>query len=343
MPPAVTYWTGIWDPTREALSKEVAALRATLSPRSPVVSFSRGQRTRLSPRGGVVRLSSNRWLLLRALAAAIEPMGRVTHVLGEFGPWHLLRAVGRRPVICTVAIDGPGIEKRLYDKVSVFAAETDSLARALIQAGVAPERVRVIYPGVDLRRFQPAPLPSAPPLRLLFASTPANPAEFDARGIPLLIEAARQCPDVQVTLLWRQWGDLRSAARAFASLRLPSNVDVVHRDVENMTDVYNAAHATVCLYAKGFGKSCPQSIIESLACGRPVLITGSCGVAAVVEGSGAGVVVEPSVDEVIRGIRQLAGSIGQYGEAARAAAVKHFDVDVFCGRYRDLYRELAEA
>jgi glycosyltransferase involved in cell wall biosynthesis len=342
VPAAVTYWTGIWDPRREALSKEVHALRTALSPGSPVVSFSKGQRTALSPRDGVVRLSSNRWLLLRALAAAIEPLGRVTHVVGELGPWHLLRAVGRRPILCTVAIESPALDARMYDKVSLFIAETDTLAAALTRAGIAPERVRVVYPGVDLRRFQPSPLPPARPFRMLFASTPADPAEIPTRGIPLLVEAARRCPDVHVTLLWRQWGDLQAGMRALASLHLPPNVEVAHRDVHDMSSVYQAAHATVCLYARGFGKSCPQSVIESLACGRPALVADGSGLATVIDQSGAGVVVEASVEGVMRGMRQLGDSISRYGEAARAAALTHFNVDVFCARYRDLYDELSQ-
>ena len=340
MPAAVTYWTGIWDPGREALSKEVHALRAALSPRSPVVSFSKGQRTALSPRDGVVRLSSDRWLLLRALAAAIEPLGRVTHVVGELGPWHLLRAVGRRPILCTVAIDSPALDARMYDKVSLFVAQTDSLAAALMKAGIAADRVRVVHPGVDLRRFQPAPLPPMRPLRMLFASTPANPAEIAGRGIPLLVEAARRCPDVHVTLLWRQWGDLQAGMRALEDLRLPPNVEVTHQDVTDMVGMYHATHATVCLYARGFGKSCPQSVIEGLACGRPALVADSSGIASVIDESGAGVVVEASVESVVRGMRQLGDSIARYGEAARTAALTHFDVETFCARYRELYAQL---
>ena len=45
---------------------------------------------------------------------------------------------------------------------------------------------------------------------------------------------------------------------------------------------------------------------------------------------------------IVRGMRQLGDSISRYGEAARAAALSHFDVDVFCARYKDLYDELSQ-
>ena len=135
MPPRVTYWTGVWNPEREALSKEVAALRSGIRPRPPVVSFSPGQRTVLQAAGGVIQLSSRRWVLLRILAALLERRGDVSHVFGSINDWHLLRAVGRRPVLFTAALPGRGPSVTLWSRVSVFVAETSALARDLIDAG----------------------------------------------------------------------------------------------------------------------------------------------------------------------------------------------------------------
>ena len=62
MPARVTYWTGIWDPTREAISKEVQTLRRAVQPAAPVVSLSAGQKSSISPRERVVRLAGARWM-----------------------------------------------------------------------------------------------------------------------------------------------------------------------------------------------------------------------------------------------------------------------------------------
>ena len=120
MPPQVTYWTGVWEPGREALSNEVQVLRELHGRRSPVVSFSCGQRSTVSLRDRVIRLSNTRWAMLRAVAAAIEPRGAVTHVFGAIDEWHLLRAVGRRPVVFTVALPGRAIDPAQSRNVSVF-------------------------------------------------------------------------------------------------------------------------------------------------------------------------------------------------------------------------------
>src|SRR5437868_5220046 len=116
MPPRVTYWTGIWEPHREAISSEVQALRSALQPGAPVVSFSAGQRTSHRVRDRVVRLSGRRWLLLRGVATVLERRGDISHAFGSLADWHLLRSIGRRPVLFTVVADGPAPDQSLRDK-----------------------------------------------------------------------------------------------------------------------------------------------------------------------------------------------------------------------------------
>lgn len=340
VPPRVTYWTGIWDPTREALSGQVDTLRHLGGSRAPVVSFSPGQRSALCPSDGVVRLSGSQWPLLRALGACVERAGDVTHVFGPMNAWHLLRAVGRRPVVFTVAIPGPALDAAMFGKVTVFVAETEVLARALRDAGVAANRIRVIGPGVDLARFTPGPSPEGR-FRVLFASTPASVSELAARGIPLLIEAARLCPEIDVILLWRQWGDLDKAKQALAALRPPPNVIIDHRDADDIASVYLQAHATVWLAEAGTGKSCPNSVIEGLACGRPAIVSTSCGIGDLVCRSGAGLTPDRTPTAVVQAIRSLTTGAEGWRARARALAEREFGLSAFCDSYRSLYCQLA--
>jgi glycosyltransferase involved in cell wall biosynthesis len=343
MPPSVTYWTGVWQPGREALSNEVQALR-DLNPRpSPVVSFSDGQRTTVSLAHRVVRLSSARWLTLRLLAAAVEPRGDVTHVFGAVDEWHLLRAVGRRPVLFTVALPGASLDRRLSGKVSMFAAETESLAATLVDAGISPAFVSVVYPGVDLGEFVPRPVPSGGRFRILFASSPADPREFARRGIPFLVDLARRRPDVEIALLWRSWGSRHAAQHALSALSLPDNVTIESRAGRPMADVYASAHATICCYEAGFGKSCPNSLVESLACGRPVLVTDTCGLATAVQKGAAGVVFDRSLDAADEAIDELQNQYKLYSTRARRLAVERFDLRTFRSRYAGFYQQLSGA
>lgn len=338
--PRVTYWTGVWDPRREALSKEVEAIRAAHRPEARVVSFSRGQRSVLGMRHGVVQLSGKRVAALRLLASFLERRTDVNHVFGAAGDWHFLRCLGRRPLLFTVALPGVPAVPALLDKVTIFAAESHTLSAALIAAGAPPERVRVVYPGVDLDRYAPSLLPQTPPFRVLFASTPSDPSEIEARGIGLLVGAARAMPDVEFVVLWRPWGDRRAAEMALQSLDPPRNVAIEWRPVDHMADEYQRVHATVCCFADGFGKSCPNSIVEGLACGRPALIADTVGIAPLIEDSSAGVMVPRTVEGLVRGVERLRSQLVPASIAARTLAERAFGMPQFLRNYEHLYAAL---
>lgn len=334
-----TFWTGVWDPAREATSKEVTLLRNALAPRSPIVSFASDQQSSLLYRDRVVRLSGKRWLTYRAIAAALERQGRVTHVFGEMSAWHPLRSLGRRPILFTVAIPGAIADPNLLDKVTLFAAETKRLASELVAAGASCDRVRVIHPGVPIDHYTPVPLPSGR-FTLLFASSPKRLEELEPRGVPLLVDLARLVPDVDIVLLWRRWGDLPAARRALAALDPPQNLHVHWADLPDPRRAYWDAHAVVCCFAEGHGKSCPNSLIEAMACGRPVLVTRSCGLADEIGALGGGVVSDRSADALAAGVLHLRADIARAGADARRVAVAHFDARTFCHRYQQVYEEL---
>ena len=342
MPPRVTYWTGTWDPTREAISKEVQTLRRAVQPAAPVVSLASGQRSSIWPRDRVVRLAGARWLAFRGTAALLEPLGAVTHVFGGMNAWHLLRALGRRPIIFTVALPGPVLEPALYDKVTVFVAESECLADDLRRAGIGSDRVRVIYPGVDLEEYRPVTRATRDRFQVLFASAPSDVGEFQARGIPLLVEVARLCPEIDVTLLWRAWGDQQAARRAFANLNPPQNIRIDMRRGRDMAAVYQEADAVACLYEPGFGKSCPNSIVEALACGVPALVSATCGIAGLVVSDGAGIATTSHPADVAEAVRTLRREHTRFSAAARRLAERHFDIRQFVDAYARLYQSIVE-
>ena len=339
VPPRVTYWTGIWSPAREAISAEVELLRRHQRRRSIVVSISAGQRTTWWPADGVFRLAGSRQSLVRALGIALEPLGDVSHVLGSPNSWHLLRAVGRRPTILTVVLPGP-VNPADYEKVAVIAVESELLQNQLLAAGVPARKVRLIYPGVDLHHFRSGPAPDHR-FTVLFASTPASPSEFDDRGISLMVETARRYPDVCFLVPWRRWGNATNTQEALSRLKPPSNFQVEHGDLADMAQAYGRVHAVICLFAPDFGKSCPNSVIEGLACGRPAILSRSCGIAGAVARHAAGIAVDRHAEAVGEGIERVRSDYERFSVNARALAEQHFDVKRFLGAYRDLYTEVS--
>ena len=338
VPADVTYWTGIWRPGTEALSNEVQAVRLALAPRAAVVSFSAGQRSHIDWRNRALCLSARRWITLRVLARVVEPLGGVTHAWGALSDWHFMRSLGRRPMVFTVAFGGQAHAAAHYDAVRLFAIEAVALADPLLKAGIAPSRIRLVYPGVDLAEFTPGVAPESR-FQVLFASAPARPDEFARRGIPLLVETARACPDIDVVLLWREWGDTTAAQRALAALSPPPNVRMVSRGQRTMAEVYRSVHAVACIYADGFGKATPNSIVEGLASGRPAIVARSCGIADLVAAAGAGYAIDPTVDSAQAAVRALQHDWLGHSARARALATQHFRLDQFVSAYRRAYAE----
>ena len=272
--------------------------------------------------------------MFRTLAALIERRGDVTHAFGALDNWHFLTTLGRRPLVYTAVVPSAGPDLDLWRRISTIVVESDRDARSVIHAGVAPSRVRLVYPGIDLNRFVPSPPPTGR-FRLLFASSPASVSEFEPRGIHLLVELARRHRDVDVVVLWRRWGNEHEAMHALRALRPPGNFSIEYLGDREMPDVYARAHAVVCLFGDGFGKSCPNSIVEALACGRPVLVSETCGLAGLVEQSGAGLTTSRAVSDVSTRLTELRDRYRNFN--ARDTATAHFDVRRFREAYDAIY------
>jgi hypothetical protein len=190
MPPAVTYWTGTWDPAKEAISKEVNTLRAGPRAHAPVIAFSPANRNRVLARHRVVTLSSRSWLALRAIAAIVEPKGEITHIFGGVPSWHLFRSLGRRPILLTAVESRYRVSRLPNSGIVRVALETEADLEEWLATGFHRKQIEIIYPGIDVDWYRPAPVVAERPT-FLFASTPSDPDDFEARGVSLLVELAR--------------------------------------------------------------------------------------------------------------------------------------------------------
>jgi glycosyltransferase involved in cell wall biosynthesis len=337
MPARVTYWTGMWDPSREAISKEVNALRVGDRARAPVVSISPGQRAQLFARSRVLTLPVKLWPVLRAVAAIVEPLGDVSHVFGGQFSWHQIRALGRRPIILTAVVPRSGTERLPATTLAQVVVESEAAIDEWIEAGIPCNRIQVVYPGVDLEWYAPRARPPKPRPSLIFASTPADPAELEPRGIELLVQLARHRRDIDVIVPWRSWGDVDAARRAVTALGPPDNFVVSFGDRADMRALYAQALATIACFAPGAGKTCPNFIVEGLACGRPAIVTPGVGLAREIARHQAGIVADRSVPALSAAVDALREGWPVLADRARALAERHFTVSGFRAGYDALY------
>jgi glycosyltransferase involved in cell wall biosynthesis len=219
--------------------------------------------------------------------------------------------------------------------------EADVLIDEWVERGVPRAAITVVHPGIDLEQYAFAPPPrQTERVRFLFASSPSEPSEIEARGIPLLIEFARARPDIEIVVPWRPWGDVERMTAVMDALRPPANFHVRVEHSVDMRRYFAEAHATVVCFRAGAGKALPNFALEGLAAGRPCLATRESGLARLLDTCGAGLVCDRNVAGLSAAVDELRASLDERSARARQLAETQFDLQTFLRAYEGIYRSV---
>ncbi len=335
MPPRIAYWTSAFEAGTEAVASEVALLRQRF-PASVAWGLSHRHWALFSWKQGFC-LNPRLHLLFRAVVRMLEPAFQLNHVFGSVGDWFYLQGKRRRPTVLTLATLGPPVAPGLLERVEHFVVEHPGGRDYLAGLGIDSRKVRLIFPPVDLTRFSPRS-PPAGPFTVLFASSPEKESWLAARGVPLLLEAASLRPKIRFRLLWRPWGDSLPRVQNWLAERRLSNVELVVGYARDMPLEYRQAHVTVAPFTDAErSKPAPNSLVESLACGRPVLVTEKVGLAELVREERAGLVSEPTGVALADHLDRLQSDWEGYSRRARRLAERWFSQEKFLESYARLY------
>jgi len=176
------------------------------------------------------------------------------------------------------------LEKRLFADPGlrrVIANSRQVKAEISRHYGVDPERIRVIYNGLDRHRFQPLEDTALKALRQRLGAPPAAGlvlfvgSGFKRKGLTYLIEAFGSLKDRQSVLWVVGKGDAAPYRRLAERLGCTGRVKFWGPQ-EEVASFYQAATvlALPTLY-----DPCSNVVLESLACGTPVVTTAANGAA----------------------------------------------------------------
>lgn len=271
-----------------------------------------------------------RWLELRRAAAG--PLERLGITLN---PYHRY--------VCSA-------EKRLFEHPRLRAVVCNSrMVRDEIQSAfrVAPEKLHVIYNGVDLAHFHPqhrealrgaarAELGCRPrdTLFLLVGSG------FSRKGLEAAIDALGACANESLWLLvvGRDGEQARFAARARGT-GLGERVRFLGAK-EDVRPLYAAAD---CFMLPSRYDPFPNTALEAMAMGLPAIVSSRCGAAEIIEPGANGWVCEPDDVPGIARLMQAADQAVRAGRAALAAraTAERFGIDAMASQMSALYKFLA--
>lgn len=322
----------------EAVASEVALLRPRF-PSSILWGISPAVGIQLSPQHGFA-FNPKLHLLFRAGVHFAQGRYDINHLYGGFGDWFHLRALRRRPSVLTLAVHAPAASPELLSKIDQFVVEWPRAEAQLLSLDIAPERIRLVPPPVDLARFVVRPAP-ATDFTVLFASAPSRADWLEARGVGIILAAAKLRPEMRFRLLWRPWGDSFAAVTRWVEELDLKNVVIDLQRVDDMVKVYSDAYVTVF---PGVGplrcKPIPNSIIESLACGRPVVVSDRMEIQDFIDRSPGARVVAAKGEALAEALDSLEANWSAASVAARAAAQRSFDQVRFLDAYTHLYAEM---
>jgi glycosyltransferase involved in cell wall biosynthesis len=242
--------------------------------------------------------------------------------------------------------------RRVFDRAGFVTACSQDLAERAIALGAHADRLEVVPYGVDTARFKPAP-GNRDALRASLGVTDNAPLLFTARrlvrkkGFEYLIDALPLIdahPDARLAIAGA--GDLELELRARA--RTAGIADRVHFLGDLPQDAVGAwfAAAEVAIVPSvrddsGNVDGLPNTVLEALASGTPLVGTPAGGIASVIEDGQTGVIVPE------RDARALATAIGgllddpdrraRLGRAGREAVEVRFGWDGAAARFESAY------
>lgn len=233
-----------------------------------------------------------------------------------------------------------GLAARLERNLAIFPLLSVPSASFAALAGLDPDRTIVAPNGSDTRHVRPRPFPDRPAVGMVSGAA-------EGRGIEVLIEAARlvrsAVPGLRL-LIWLSSGDEAGAAyvtRLRDGVMDEPWIEIEAAEHDALSDALGRATVLVVPHPANdyMDVAVPVKLLDSMAAGRPLVVTPRTETRRIIDASEAGIVAAGEGPEALaQAIAQVLSDpqlAAQFGANARAAAERDFD-------WRTIGRRLAD-
>lgn len=332
----IIYWTGVYSPSNEGVSKEIYILHKHFK-RSFVYGISSKNFLKFSIKNRYLVHFYRPYRFTPKLIPLLEKKFDISHIYHNLDYLFFLDNVRKKPIILTAAAGGEILDIKKYEKIDKIIVESEFDKKRLINAGINKNRIKLIYPGIELDKFSCKK--AAGDFKILFASSPFEKKYFAARGINMLLSCSKNLSGIaKFILLWRRWAGTIKPIKSM--LKDKSNIKLYLKNIKDINLLLSKVHAVIAPFTTHqLNKPCPHSIIESLAAGKPVLVSDKVGIANIIKKERCGVIFKPNKESLIKAVHELKKNYNKYQKNARKCAEKYFSKEKFIKEYVQIYKE----
>lgn len=236
-------------------------------------------------------------------------------------PFPVLRFLNH-PVIYSITggIHKTPINKTFFESIPAITVGDERSLKILKTWGL--QNTHLVRPGIETERFSYTPQPFERQIRILVGSAPWTKTQFQSKGINALLEAAKNNPQLHLICLWR--GVLfKEFYKKVYRLNLQDRVTIVNEKVD-VNSILATVHASIALATDPTViRPYPYSLLESIAAGKPVLISKSIPMADYVNHRGCGKVINDLTPEGILSAIELLCQDYRKAELSSRYIAKH--------------------
>jgi glycosyltransferase involved in cell wall biosynthesis len=248
----------------------------------------------------------------------------------------------RQPVIYSIS-SGVGNRRPDISFFSSLAAVTVSDERSLQRLqSWGLKNVHLVRPSIDSSRFTHTPLSLKSEIRLMVGSAPWTKSQFQSKGFDGLLEAAQQMPNLRLVCLWR--GLLvEEMDRRVRQMKLESQVEIINKKV-NVNQILASVHGSITLVTDPvIIRSYPHSLMESLAAGKPVIVSRSIPMSDYVETNQCGIVAEMvTPGGIVNAIEMLIDNYSNFQLNAERIGARDFSQQDMIDSFQQVYQQVLE-